>query len=153
MALCGIASAALASYGCTLDTAGSSGCDGFVPMDTEIFISGAQACAIAAEGHVSSATTPFTPLAGPTCNTICNSSSTTCTLPDNVLQAYLAGQAGAVDAGGALVDAAPDGGEAAAGAETGSSDAGNAGGSSAPACSGTASTAPIPMICTSTCGQ
>jgi hypothetical protein len=129
MALCGIASAVAASYGCSLDTAGGSACDGFVPTDGETFVSGVQACAIVAEALVSSTTTPFTPLMGPTCSTICGSTSTYCTLPDDVLKAYVAGQAGAVDAG--------DG-----------SDAGDAAGD----CPGIAPMAPIAMTCTSTCG-
>jgi hypothetical protein len=112
MALCAIASVALASYGCTFDTAGTSGCDGFVPMDTETFVSGVQACAIAAEARVSSGTTALTPLAGPTCNTVCGSTSTSCTLPGNVLRAYLAGQAAAVEAGRSSVDASADAGDA-----------------------------------------
>jgi hypothetical protein len=134
LALCGIACGSLAFHGCSFDSAGSSACAGFVPRDDETFISALQACAIAAEAHVSSATSPFTPLTGPTCNTACGSKSVSCSLPADVLSAYVAGQAGLAEAGGASADASADGGEVAA-------------------CPGIDPTKPIALICTTTCGQ
>jgi hypothetical protein len=150
MTLCVVACGAFASSGCAIDSAGSSGCAGFVPSDNETFISAVQACTIAAEAHVSSATSPLAALKGPTCNTVCGSTSVNCTLPGYVLSAYLAGQSGAAE-GGATVDASADGGDAAS--ETGNFDAGNAGDASTAACPGIDPAKPIPLICTSTCGQ
>jgi hypothetical protein len=120
-------------------------------MDIEVFITGVQACAIAAEGHVSSATTPFTPLTGLTCNTICGSTSTSCTLPGDILHAYLAGQAREVEAGGAFLDASADAIDALS--ETGSSEAGNEGDSSTAGCPGIAPTAAVLLDCTTTCAR
>ncbi len=149
MAVCELASVALALAGCDFDTAGTPGC---VPVDVEIFISGVQACAIATEGHASRATTAFTPLAGPTCDTICGTTATTCTLPADVLSEYLAGQAGTVEADGASAEASVDAGDA--GVALGSSDAGKAGDSTAPTgCPAIAPTALVVLDCTSTCSQ
>src|SRR5260370_7616689 len=83
--------APLAAYGCTLDTASGSSCNGFIPTDRNFQIPADKACAIAQEGLVSKATTPNTPLSGTACNTICGALSN-CSLPDDYLKAYVAMQ-------------------------------------------------------------
>jgi hypothetical protein len=150
LALCGIASTALATYGCTFDTAGTSGCDGFLPSDSVGYIRGLQACAIAQEGHVSSATTQFTGLTGPTCSLTCGSPSV-CSLPDSFLRAYVAGQRSSPEGGGAAHDASTlaDAGDAES-PESGS-DAGSAGDASG--CPGVDPMAPFLLTCTTTCGR
>ncbi len=99
--------APLAAYGCTLDTASGSSCNGFIPTDRNFQIPADKACAIAQEGLVSKATTPNTPLSGTACNTICGALSN-CSLPDDYLKAYVAMQSTRADAGSAQGDAMPE---------------------------------------------
>jgi hypothetical protein len=148
--------ALLAAYGCTLDTASSGNCDGFIPVDTNFQIPADKACAIAQEGLVSRATTPNTPLSGAACNITCGSLSN-CSLPDDYLKVYVAMQSTLADAGGTQSDAMPalaDAGDDSQDEATPALEAG--GGSDADAA---ATCPPIPrttyflLTCTTACAQ
>jgi hypothetical protein len=123
-----IAAGALAACGCTVDQ-GTGGCDGFIPMDTEIGIPSGRACVIAQEGNVSKATTELTELTGPTCNTTCGLPFAYCSLPGDFLAAYVAAQSGTEEAGVSATDA------------------------SAPGCPALAPTTYFQLTCTSACSQ
>ena len=111
-----IAIAAAATSGCTLDTGGGEeACEGFEPNVVTISVPSSEACTIALEGQVSSATSSGAALVGELCNLECGDGFGTCVLPDDYVRAYVAAQpSSSQDGGTTLPEAGSDAGDASA---------------------------------------
>jgi hypothetical protein len=120
------AAGCIAASACLTWDLGSSPCEGFVSNQQEVSILGSWACAIAAEGHVTSATTNVSLLTGEMCDKVCGPGFGNCQLPPDYIQAYLAAQPDAASDAGPGAPGQPadsgdgDGEEPASDAEAGS---------------------------------